>query len=159
MADAVVIDVVRSTGTKRLAEHHDDERYPLRMIGLREVTSHNSWMHNSPRLVPDGRRPRARIHPVDAKEARLADGDMMAISSASGTIEMPAMITDEVSPGTVAVPHGWGHQGGWQRANAAGGSNSNLLVSTETADVEPLAGMSILVGIPIRVTKVQPDPR
>ena len=140
----------------RLAQHHDDDRYPLRMIGLREVASHNSWMHNSARLVPENRKPRVRIHPVDAKHAGLADGDLATISSASGTIEMAALVTDEVSPGTVAIPHGWGHHGGWTRANAAGGSNTNLLVSTETADVEPLAGMSILVGIPIQIAKAGP---
>ena len=111
------------------------------------------YEQRGPEHVPENRKPRVRIHPVDAKHAGLADGDLATISSASGTIEMAALVTDEVSSGTVAIPHGWGHHGGWTRANAAGGSNTNLLVSTETADVEPLAGMSILVGIPIQIAK------
>ena len=40
---------------RRLFEHTDDPSYPLRAVGIRELHSHNSWMHNSPRLVPDGR--------------------------------------------------------------------------------------------------------
>ena len=32
----------------------DDPAFPLRLIGMRELRSHNSWMHNSPlRCVAD----------------------------------------------------------------------------------------------------------
>jgi hypothetical protein len=64
---------------------------------------------------------------------------------------VPAIISDEMSPGAVAVPHGWVHQGGWQLANSVGGLNSNMLTSDDLADVERLAGMSILSGIPVRI--------
>jgi formate dehydrogenase len=47
----------------------------------------------------------------------------------------------------------WGHNGGWKRANAAGGANLNLLISTDVADVEPLAAMSILNGIPVKLQR------
>jgi anaerobic selenocysteine-containing dehydrogenase len=138
------------------AENDADEGYPLRAIGLREIRSHNSWMHNSPRLTPDTRRPAVLVHPADAAAAGvLADGEEIDISSASGTITMPVTITEDMRPGTVAIPHGWGHAGGWQRANRAGGACSNDLVSTEEEDIERLAGMSILCGIPIRIRAVQ----
>src|SRR3954467_14014784 len=38
----------------------DDPRYPMRLIGLRELRSHNSWMHNSPLLLRGGRTHAAR---------------------------------------------------------------------------------------------------
>src|SRR4051794_9820011 len=41
----IVAEVEALTST---AGAGDDPRYPLRMIGLRELRSHNSWMHNSP---------------------------------------------------------------------------------------------------------------
>ena len=54
--------------------------------------------------------------------------------------------------GTIAVPHGWGHRGGsWRRAVAAGGANVNDLASTEPDDLEQLAGMAHLNGIPVRL--------
>ena len=37
-----------------LATAHDPE-FPLRLIGLRELRSHNSWMHNAPLLMRGGR--------------------------------------------------------------------------------------------------------
>ena len=128
-----------------------DKSYPLQLIGLRELRSHNSWMHNSPKLMAGDRIQRARIHPDDAAAAGVADDDQIRISSAHGTIQLTARLTDEVKRGTVAAPHGWGHAGGWQLANRAGGSNINELASSEPEDLEPLAGMAHLNGIPIRV--------
>jgi hypothetical protein len=55
----------------------------------------------------------------------------------------------------VAVPHGWGHKGtgGWQVANGAGGANVNQLMSSAPADLEKLAGMARLTGVPVRVER------
>jgi formate dehydrogenase len=53
--------------------------------------------------------------------------------------------------GTIAVPHGWGHRGGWRRATTAGGANVNLLASSDPGDLERLAGMAHLNGIPVRL--------
>lgn len=132
-----------------------DPAYPLRMIGLREMRSQNSWMHNSPTLMKGrNRRHTARIHPDDAAAAGITDGAGVRIRSAIGSIETLAQLTDEVRPGTIAVPHGWGHSAGWTTANAAGGANSNELASARVEDVEHLAGMALLNGVPVAVEPV-----
>ncbi len=128
--------------------------FPLRMIGLRELRSHNSWMHNSPKLMSGDRVHRARLNPDDAAAAGIADGARIRVVSAHGEIETEARITDEMSPGTIAVPHGWGHSGGWETANAAGGANVNVLMSSEPDDLERLAGMAHLNGVPVRIDAV-----
>ncbi len=136
----------------RLGEGYDeDPAYPLRLIGLRELRSQNSWMHNSATLMSGkGRRHSARVNPADATAAGLVDGDPVRIRSRHGEIETLALVTDEVGPGTVAVPHGWGHEGGsWELANKAGGANVNRLASTKHQDIERVAGMSHLNGIPV----------
>lgn len=143
----------------RLASGEEDSAFPLRLIGLRENRSHNSWMHNVERLVPDGRRPQARVNPVDASALGAADGDTIVIESRRGAITMPILVTDEVGPGTVAIPHGWGHNAGWQRANRAGGASPNDLVSTTASDLESLAAMSVLNGVPIRLKVSTPQDR
>jgi formate dehydrogenase len=136
----------------RLIAHDDDAAFPLRAIGQRELRSHNSWMHNAPRLSSDDRQPSALVNPSDAAEAGVkSDGEELVIESASGSITIPVTITDDIRPGAVAIPHGWGHDGGWQLANRIGGVSSNLLASAEVDDIEPLAGMSVLSGIPIRI--------
>lgn len=134
-------------------EARDPERR-FRLIGMRELRSHNSWMHNSPKLMRGDRTVRARIHPDDAQEIGVGDGDRVRISSKTGAIELPARVTADITPGTVAIPHGWGHRGGWRIANAAEAPNINRLASAELGDLEQLAGMSRLSGIPIAVERV-----
>lgn len=128
--------------------------FPLALIGLRELRSHNSWMHNAESLMRGGRKHLARIHPDDADAAGIDEGEVCRISSADGTIEIQATLTDEVMRGTVAVPHGWGHRGGWEAANRAGGANVNVLASSDPGELEPLAGMAFLNGIAVRIDSV-----
>jgi anaerobic selenocysteine-containing dehydrogenase len=124
---------------------------PLQLIGMRELRSHNSWMHNVPALMRGGRRHALRIHPQDAAARGLAEGDPARIRSDSGAVSVPVLITEDMTPGVVALPHGWGHKGGWQLATSAGGANSNVLMSADPSSLERLAGMSHLNGVPVEV--------
>jgi formate dehydrogenase len=129
--------------------------FPLLMIGRREVRSHNSWMHNTPRFRDGARQHRALVNPADAAAVRVEDGGTVRVVSARGQIEIPIELTDDVPPGTIAVPHGWGHRGaGWQTANAVGGANVNEITSALPADMERISGMAHLTGVPVRLERV-----
>ena len=60
-----------------------DPGFPLRLIGLRELRSHNSWMHNAPLLMRGGRVHALRVHPDDAAEHGLEDGGQARLESKS----------------------------------------------------------------------------
>ncbi len=129
-----------------------DPALPLRLIGMRELRSHNSWMHNVEKLMRARDGQLLRMSPVDAAARGLGDGDLVALRSASGSVGgVPGLVTDEMTPGVVALPHGWGHRGGWKRANAAGGVNVNELMSAALESLERLAGMSNLNGVAVEV--------
>ncbi|MEV0355605.1 molybdopterin-dependent oxidoreductase [Nocardia sp. NPDC050697] len=141
-----------------LAGDTGTEGFPLRLIGMREPRSENSWMHNAPLLRRGPDRPhRALMHAADAAEREIADGATVRVRSATGAIELPVELTGDIVRGAVAIPHGYGHRGtgGWQLANRVGGVNVNLLMSSEPGDIEALAGMSRLTGIPISVHPVR----
>jgi anaerobic selenocysteine-containing dehydrogenase len=127
-----------------------DPDFPLLLIGMRELRSHNSWMHNAPLLMRGGRVHALRVHPDDAARHGLEDGGTAQLESKHGALEVPVKVTDEMTPGTVALPHGWGHRGGWQLANEHAGANVNLLTSSDPDDLERLAGMAHLNGVPVR---------
>ncbi|MCW2686772.1 MAG: anaerobic dehydrogenase, typically selenocysteine-containing [Mycobacterium sp.] len=130
--------------------------YPLRLIGMRELRSENSWMHNSALLMRGGRVQHALMHVDDAAAAHINDGDMVRVSSEHGQIELPMTATKDIVAGVIAVPHGWGHKGtgGWRTANGAGGANVNRLMSSAPEDLETLAGMARLTGVPVNVHRV-----
>ncbi|SCX16358.1 molybdopterin-dependent oxidoreductase [Mycolicibacterium fluoranthenivorans] len=140
----------------RLGRNHPaDPRFPLLAIGIREMRSQNSWMHNSPTLMKGDRRHNTRIHPADAAAAGLVDGGRVRIVSAHGKIETGVLVTDEMVAGTVAIPQGWGHRGGgWHLANTVPGANVNELTSNRPEDLEALAGMAVLNGVAVRLESV-----
>lgn len=157
-----IADEVRRLRTHGDEREREAERFPLRLIGMRELRSENSWMHNAPLLLRGGRRQRALLHPEDAAAIGAAEGARIRLTSPHGAIELPVTLTGDVKRGVVAVPHGWGHKGtgGWRRANAAakgGGVNVNLLMSSHPHDLERLAGMAVLNGVPVRA-EVVPEP-
>ena len=147
---AIVTELGRMAGAGA-----DADGFPLRLIGLRELRSHNSWMHNAPLLMRGDRVQALRIHPDDAAEHGLEDGGIARLESKSGAVEVPVAVTEDLTPGAVALPHGWGHTGGgWQVANGNPGVNVNLLASSAPEDLEVLAGMAHLNGIPVKVSAV-----
>jgi anaerobic selenocysteine-containing dehydrogenase len=141
-----------------LSRRRAPDGYPMRLIGMREARSENSWMHNAPLLMRGERGQHVRMHVDDAAAANIVDGDVVRIASPHGEIELPVMVTKDIVAGVVAVPHGWGHKGtgGWQVANGAGGANVNELMSSAPEDLEKLAGMARLTGVPVRVTSSAP---
>jgi anaerobic selenocysteine-containing dehydrogenase len=154
---------VRDEVASLRARTHDPER-PLLLIGMRELRSENSWLHNAPLLLRGGRRHLARMHPADAAAIGAAEGDTIRLASATAAIELPVTLTEDLMPGVVAVPHGWGHKGTgrWRRANAAhdgehGGVNVNLLMSTDPDDLERLAGMAHLNGVAVSAARAEMD--
>jgi len=123
----------------------------LRLFTMRDIRSINSWMHNSDRLVRS-QAPCLLLNPVDAANRNIKDGQKVKIASAVAALEVPVRVTDDVARGGVCYPHGWGHRGGWQRANATDGVNINLLYDHH--DIEPVSGSSLLDGLPVTVSPV-----
>jgi formate dehydrogenase len=115
-------------------------------------------MHNPERLMPDSRRHKVLVHPLDAREVAIADGDRAMLTSRAGSIDVEVSLSEDMTPGNIAVPHAWGHHGGWQRANRAGGATSNTLASSDPTELEPLAGMTVLSGIPVRLEPIRTAP-
>lgn len=127
----------------------------LRLIGKRERQSHNSWLHNVESFVSAPRDTNyLYMHPTDAAARGLRERAMCTVRSATGQVRVPIKLTDELMPGTVALPHGWGHQQaeGLSIASRTRGVNSNLLSQDGPAALEALSGMARLTAIDVEVS-------
>jgi len=56
--------------------------------------------------------PFVEIHPADAADAQITDGQQVIVESRRGQAMLPAVITDRVLPGTVWVPFHWNDEHG-----------------------------------------------
>lgn len=126
----------------------------LVVIGRRDLRSNNSWMHNLPLLAKGPRRCTALVHPADAERYGVTDSGPARLTGASGqTVTVEVKISDEVMPGVISLPHGWGHDlPGIQLQIAAQrpGANLNALLDENLRD--PLSGNAVLSGVPVTLT-------
>ncbi len=125
----------------------------LVIVGRRQLRSNNSWMHNLPILAKGPFRCVALVHPADASRIGVADGARARIANGDRSIEVTVELTDEMMPGVVSLPHGWGHgQPGTQMRVAAERPGANLNAILDENRRDPLSGNAVLGGIPIAMT-------
>ena len=123
----------------------------LVIIGRRDVRTNNSWMHNLPVLAKGPFRCTALVHPLDAARlglARRRHGPHPPTARAAWRRQVH--ISDEMMPGVVSLPHGWGHDlpGAQLRVAAERpGANLNALLDDQLRD--PLSGNAVLGGVAI----------
>lgn len=125
----------------------------LLLIGRRQLRSNNSWMHNSERLTRGENRCTLLVHPDDAERAGLRTGSTAAIRSPSGEVAAEVTVSDEIMPGVVSLPHGFGHAGqpsGLSVAARLPGPNANELTSER--EVDTVSGTSVLQGVRVSLT-------
>jgi anaerobic selenocysteine-containing dehydrogenase len=137
-------------------EKHLDERNTMRLITKRERYSHNTWTHNDEAFIKGRRYTNyLYVHPDDASRHGIAEGDSVEVESGAGRVRVPATLDDDMMPGTVALPHGWGHQSadGMRVAQTTGGANANVLAADGPDNIEPISGMAQFNGIPVTLRK------
>ncbi len=142
--------IVRDLGRlqARLGRRHEG----LLLTSRRHVRSNNSWMHNVKVLVQGRDRCTLLIHPDDAERTGVVDGRLARVSSEAGALEVPVEVSDEMMPGVVSLPHGWGHdKAGTRMATARehAGVNNNLLAPGRFVD--EVSGNAAVNGIPVEV--------
>jgi anaerobic selenocysteine-containing dehydrogenase len=125
------------------------------MIGRRHTRSKNAWMHNVHLLVKGKDRCTLLVNPIDATRLGLAAGGRARLRTTTGEIEAPVEISNDMMPGVVSLPHGWGHDMSDTRqrvANAHPGSNANAIIDEAQLDLP--SGTTVLNGVPVQIDRV-----
>lgn len=157
------IDLAPATFVARASAALDDAfarekaaRTRLKLITKRNVTSHNSWTHNHPAFVEGSRGTNyLYVHPDDARRLEMKSGDFADVRTETACVRLPVQLLEDLMPGTVAMPHGWGHQHaeGLTTAKKTRGVNVNLLARDGPDGIEPLSGMAHLTGFVVDVKR------
>ena len=124
----------------------------LVLIGRRHLRSNNSWMHNLRPLAKGRDRCTLLVNPQDAARLGIADGGRARVKSRVGELVAPVSVSDEMMPGVVSLPHGFGHDAPGARLGVArefAGVNANLLNDETRIDV--LSGNAVLNGTPVEI--------
>jgi anaerobic selenocysteine-containing dehydrogenase len=152
LAPEVLVKDVERVKAKFLHTASPNSNGNLLLIGRRQLRSNNSWMHNTQRLLRGKPQCTLLMHPTDAAHRRLRSGQTVSVRSKVGSVEVPIEISDEIMPGVVSIPHGWGHdRTGIQLEVAqqhAGGSINDL---TDNQAIDALCGTAAFNGTWVEV--------
>jgi anaerobic selenocysteine-containing dehydrogenase len=108
------VDRPPDTADGRLAlgalEHHSvlDGEYPLALLTRKQHLKFlNANYGGFEAHLPAERTPTLQMHRDDARERGITDGDLVRAFNERGELTLPAVISEEVQPGLVAMPFGW----------------------------------------------------
>jgi len=125
----------------------------LRLIGRRHVRDYNSWMHNYRRLVKGKNRCTVMMHPADMAARNIADGDTVSVRSRAGEVSLPAEATEDMMPGVVSIPQGYGHnRDGIQMDIAVANAGVSCNDITDELALDVLSGNAAVNGVPVEVS-------
>ncbi len=126
---------------------------PLQLIGRRHVRSNNSWMHNYRRLVKGKNRCTLLMHPDDLQQRGIAQGSEVSVRSRVGTLQVVVEATEEIMPGVVSLPHGFGHdRAGIRLSVAARHAGVSCNDITDDLVLDALSGNAAVNGVSVEVS-------
>ena len=154
-----VQDIERVKSRLANATSNGDSDGQLLLIGRRQLRSNNSWLHNSSRLVKGNpAKPRCTIlmHPTDAVDRNLKQGQEALVKSRVGAISLPVELSNEIMRGVVSIPHGWGHdRAGNQLAVAQQHAGASINDLTDESSIDLLCGTAAFNGTPVTVEALE----
>lgn len=110
------------------------EIYPLQLMGWHTRRRCHS-IHDNNEYQDEIEMPGLWIHPTDAAAREIEDGDMVEVFNGRGCVRIPAIVTERIVPGVVAMS-----QGGWFTPDKDGvDTRGSINVLTSTANPSPLA--------------------
>lgn len=96
----------------------------------------------------------ALLNTEDAVTLGISDGDPVQVTSATGTVDIKAVVSADTRPGVVMIHQFWGHnyESGMQASRRYPGVNVNLLHDDQVRD--RFTGMPVHDGTRCRVEAV-----
>lgn len=115
------------------------KEYPLMALtGTRNHAYEHTWGRNLPSLRRSCPDPLVQIHTTDAEKYGVVHGEWIYIESPRGEVRMKADVSEDILPGIISMPHGWG-----------GDANVNFLTNEEDKGI--VLGTPTNKGIACRV--------
>ncbi len=131
---------------------HEDSADGLLLIGRRHQRDNNSWLHNTERLTRGRPRHHLLMNPADLAERGLRDGSPVRVTSAAGSVVVEVNASDDLMPGVVSLPHGYGHdRPGVRLAAATGLPGVSINDLTDPTRIDVASGNAALNGVPVTV--------
>jgi len=149
-----LLDLFRSLVIPADTDFRRNREYPF-ILQTGERTDYNAnTVHRDPTWRKKNREGYLRMHKAVAAELGVANGERVHLITEYGEALVPALVTDDIYPGNLSMPHGYGLL--WENEQTGRlepvGTNVQELVSAQHRDA--LTGIPLHKYIPARVKKL-----
>ena len=140
---------------RQLAPAEIDPDYPL-VLQAGERRSYNAnTIYRETSWRKQDQEGSLKVHPQDAERLGLADGCRAWCESPRASVCARVAVTDEIRPGLVSLPHGYGMYEGPGSAEARNGPAINFLTASDSCD--SLSKVPFHKHVRVRVRPVAAD--
>jgi len=132
-------------------QHNERNDYPLVLVAGERRAYNANTLYRNPQWRKSDPAGALRIHPRDAEQFHLGDGDQATCESERGSVTVQIKVCDTMRQGVVSLPHGYGLD--YPDANGerkAHGPLINLL--TDAKHCDPLTATPFHKYVPVRLT-------
>ena len=129
------------------------------LIGRRHLLTTNTWMHQVEKLsAVKSVRCTLFMHPDCAKKHHIKDKEQVIVHSSVGEIKIEVELTDAIMPGTLSIPHGFGHtKKGTKISHAEAKAGVSVNDITDHKNIDTLTGNAAFSAQVVNIKKLPKD--
>jgi anaerobic selenocysteine-containing dehydrogenase len=149
-----ILDMFRRLEVPKDTDFRANRAYPF-ILQTGERTDYNAnTVHRDPSWRKKQRDSYVRMHEQVARDLGVANGERVHVITEHGEAVVPALVTDDIYPGNLSMPHGYGLL--WENDETGKlepvGTNVQTLISAGHRD--PLTGIPYHKYVPANLKKV-----
>jgi len=149
-----VLDLFRGLEIPEDTDFRKDAEFPFMLQTGERTDSNANTIHRDPTWRRALRTSYLRMHESDAQALGVADGERVRLVTEHAETTVPAKVTDDIYPGNLSMPHGYGLLARNEETGKLEPVGVNVQELIRASYREPLTGIPYHKAIPARVERI-----
>jgi anaerobic selenocysteine-containing dehydrogenase len=149
-----VLDLFRGIEIPEDTDFRKNLEFPFMLQTGERTDSNANTIHRDPTWRRALRTSYLRMHESDAVSLDIADGERVRLVTEHAEATVPAKVTDDIYPGNLSMPHGYGLLAWNEETGKLEPQGINVQELIRASHREPLSGVPYHKAIPARVEKL-----
>jgi anaerobic selenocysteine-containing dehydrogenase len=153
-----LLDLFRELEIPDDTDFRTDPQFPFLLQTGERTDSNANTIHRDPTWRKALRTSYLRMHEQDAASLAIEDGERVRLVTEYAEVTVPAMVTDDIYPGNLSMPHGYGLMARNEETGKLEPHGINVQELVRASHREPVSGVPYHKAIPARVEKLSLAP-
>jgi anaerobic selenocysteine-containing dehydrogenase len=149
-----VLDLFREHEIPEDTDFRKNAEFPFMLQTGERTDSNANTIHRDPSWRKALRTSYVRMHESDAEALEIGDGERVRLVTECAEATVPAMVTDDIYPGNLSMPHGYGLLAENEETGKLEPVGVNVQELIRASYRDPLSGVPYHKAIPARVEKL-----